>query len=302
MRGKLFKFKWLLIGGALLMAAVTVWVVFFYRPAPDLPPLPTPNGYGFFVKAGKELSEAAASYYEVETNSIAQLGALIAANSESRRLLSEGVQLNAGVPFYGIDDADWIGSVMGMKHLARLQASEARLARLKGATNEAAQIAIKIVEFGQASARGGPMIHYLVGIACSGQGFVQLKRVIPGLTSAQCRDVMRRLKQLGENQETAEAVIDAERAWMQYNHGHKGSFALMWEKRSLRPFEQFRVQTQGKRDQFIRWIEEARILVAAQAHLMEKGSVPASVEALAPNYLRSVPIDPETGKPMALPE
>ena len=191
---------------------------------------------------------------------------------------------------------------MGMKHLARLQASEARLARLNGSTNEAAQIAIKIVEFGQASARGGPMIHYLVGIACSGLGFDQLKRAIPGLTAAQCRDVMRRLKELGENQETAEAVIDAERAWMQYNHGHKGAFALMWEKRSLRPFEAFRIQMKGRRDGFVRSIEEARILAAAQAHLMEKGTAPASIEALAPDYFRSVPIDPETGKPMALPK
>ena len=302
MRGKPFKFKRLLIGGSLLMAMAMVWVVFFYRPAPNLPALPDPNGYDVFERAGMALSEDPPITHDIETNSIGQLERLILANSKALRLLAEGAEMESRVPLYAEDDLDVTRAIMTKKQLARLRSSEARLARLMGETNEAARISMEIIKFGQESSRGGPMIHYLVGIGCSWSGFDQLKRAIPGLTAAQCRSVIRRLKELEVNQATAESVIEAERAWLKYNHGYKGSFALMWAKRSTRPFESFRSDMQGKRDEFQRWIEEARIRAAAQAYLLEKGMAPTNVAVLAPEFLSGVPVDPETGKPMTLPK
>jgi hypothetical protein len=289
MRGKPFKFKRLVIGGLLLMAMAAVWVVFFYRPTPDLPPLPEPNGHDFIVKAGAAIRLEPSEIRAISippTNSWADL------RHESRAPMS----------VYDKDDMSHTMWLMSIRSLVRVMAAKAAIERFEGHTNEAAVIAFDAAKLGVRATEGGPMIDFLVGTAAAQNGLDTLKLSIAGLTVHQCRELQLKLDGLAAELDTPEEVVRAERAWIQYNFGVKGTFVAMWENETLRPYEEFRTRMRKRYNDLNRVFIELRILLAAQRFRLEKSLEPDSVETLVPDYLRSVLPDPETGKPMTLPK
>ncbi|MGY8655770.1 MAG: hypothetical protein ACKVJX_19290 [Verrucomicrobiia bacterium] len=307
MRGKPFKFKRLVIGGLLLMAMAAVWVVFFYRPTPDLPPLPEPNGHDFIVKAGAAIRLEPSEIRAISippTNSWADLRHLVSTNGEALRLVGEGLRHESRAPMsvYDKDDMSHTMWLMSIRSLVRVMAAKAAIERFEGHTNEAAVIAFDAAKLGVRATEGGPMIDFLVGTAAAQNGLDTLKLSIAGLTVHQCRELQLKLDGLAAELDTPEEVVRAERAWIQYNFGVKGTFVAMWENETLRPYEEFRTRMRKRYNDLNRVFIELRILLAAQRFRLEKSLEPDSVETLVPDYLRSVPPDPETGKPMTLPK
>jgi hypothetical protein len=184
----------------------------------------------------------------------------------------------------------------------RVMAAKAAIERFEGHTNEAAVIAFDAAKLGVRATEGAHMVGFLVGIAAAQNGLLTLKLSVAGLTADQCRELQLKLDRAVAEIDTPDEVISAEREWIHYNFGVKGTFQLMWENETLRPYEEFRANMRKRNNDMQRLFIELRILLAAQRFRLEKNIDPDSVGALVPDYLRSISIDLETGKPMTLPK
>ena len=107
------------------LAVLTVLFLPMGRTAPR-PPLPNPNGYDDFVKAGQAVTGSVWNFPELDHDS---LGALVATNAQSLRQLRVGLTRRCLMPMdcAVTNAAGNLSQLAGMKTLAQLLAAEGRL-------------------------------------------------------------------------------------------------------------------------------------------------------------------------------
>lgn len=141
MRGKFFKFRWL-AGSAVVAAAVGISLEL--SKGDQGPPLPSPNAYDYFVRAGRQVSpwtvEALAQLH-YGTNSVADLEEIVEANRQTVILVREGLQYESRVPPVSGDWMDQRYQEFGAFHVAmHTLEAESQLHLRNGVTNAAAPI------------------------------------------------------------------------------------------------------------------------------------------------------------------
>src|SRR4029077_9002226 len=170
---------------AAVLVAVAV-VLTLRQPASAPPPLPQPNGYDDFLKASG-LTAGDFSNYPVMTAD--ELRPMVATNAEALRLVRIGLKRECRVPltYSATNFQAHIPDLAGIKRLAQLLAAEGRLAELKQRPADAAESYLLTIRLGQASSRGGLMIHCLVGIAVQAIGANPAEKLLPKLDAKTCR-------------------------------------------------------------------------------------------------------------------
>ena len=112
-----------------------------------------------------------------------------------------------------------LDELAGLKQLARLLESEARLAELEQRTNDAVRIHLETIRFGNEAVRGGVVIDKLVGLAIENMGIESLEKLQSRLDAQTRRETAKALRQIDERSESAVQVLHLEKEWARANFG-----------------------------------------------------------------------------------
>jgi hypothetical protein len=264
--------------------------------SPPEPPMPSPNGYDDFVKAGQMVIGNPSTNDEMSKE---QLTTLIATNAEALKLMRLGLSRECREPmeYPTNENADFLPELSTFHELAFLFVAEGRLAEMDGRTNDAAGTYLDGIQFGQEFSHGGVLISKLVGLACEAMAIHHLRRLSDSLDAAKCREVARVLQTIDDREEPVADTLEQERLWSRKTFGIRGQLEglLMYKQRAATTARVVaKIQaTQARRRQMI-------LDFAARAYELEKGKPPQSAADLVPEYLKAVPKDPVTGKDLGL--
>jgi hypothetical protein len=290
------KVKWLFTLIVLANVVIVLMVILGGIAPPSQKPLPNPNGYDDFVKAGKLVSDNAGDY---PTMKVEQLAALVATNAEALKLVRVGLTHECRAPNdYSTNYIDrHLQELSTLKRLALNLCAEGRLDSLQNRTNNAAQCYLDAVHFGQECSRGGVIITKLVGIACESLGRGGLRSLTDALDARHCREVARTLETIDAQEAPVQEFLDEEKRFTQKTAtiGQKFAALIMYKEQ--------RKMKASFLAKFERNQRERRLLAidyAARAFELEKGKPPFSAGDLVPEYLEAVPKDPTTGSDLSL--
>ena len=288
--GKAFLSVCLLI----LISALAYGVVELNRKTP-LPPLPSPNGYDDFVKAGQLL--LGDPLYFNRTN-VEVLRLELATNAEPIRLIRQGVtkKCRISVPYSSTYINRRMTELMSGKRLAWLLEADGRLAELEHRTNDAARIHLETIRYGQESCRGGVMIDHLVGIAIETIGASSLQKLTSGLDAKTCRVVAKQLQEIDDSREPSSDVLNNEQAWMRISSDLRQRIQAMIPIERLNPTRQVKKGFIMKCNQTELLLRRLMIDLATRAYKLEHGQLPKSLNELVPDYLDAIPVDQATGR------
>jgi hypothetical protein len=273
---------------------VIVAVVFTGGSSPAARPLPNPNGYDDFVKAGRMLIGNPSTN---DTMSKEELATLIATNTETLKLVRLGLSRECREPVeYSTNYTTKLLPELGsFKQVVFLLCAEGRLAEMDGRTNDAAGIYLDGIRFGAELGRGGVLISELVSIACENAAMSRLQRLTDWVSAAKCREVASVLQTLDDREEPIADAIEQEKRWSRKTFGLRGRLESLLNYKQ-RANTTARVVAKIQTTQ----LRRRRMILdfAARAYELEKGKPPANVTDLVPEYLKAVPKDPVTGKDM----
>lgn|SRR2546422_2378182 len=282
------------IAAALILLGLVVYgTIRLSRPLPPAP-LPNPNGYDYFVKAGQTLLGDPGTYSAMTEE---ELLSLLAKNTEALNLTRQGLARHSRI---ALDfSTNYITArrpeSMATKKLAQLLASDGRLAEFQHDTNRAARIYLQAIRFGNEAVRGGVMIDRLVGSACEDIGVTSLQKLVDHLDAQNCRALIESLQETRQNREPLKDVLIHEREWMRRNSTLRErlqSFVPIPALNPVKRMEQGFVATVQSREYKL---DQLMIQLASRAYEIEFGHRPKRLIDLAPRYLKAVPTVPRTG-------
>lgn len=267
----------------------------FAKPLPSVLPLPTPNGYDDFVKAGKMVAVNATvntTFYGDMGN--AQLQEVISTNAVALALARTGLSNQCRVPVqYSEIWSNHLDNLASLKHLAQAFLAEGRLAEMENRPGDAAKSYLDVIHLGNESARGGTLMDELVGMAIESIGTSSLQKLVPQLNAKSCRETAATLETLDSQRQTWNEVMQQEHDWSHRTFNslqdkiHRPFMEKMAEKAYQKPARKFKEQQ----------IETRQLIIAlaARAYELDKGKPPESISDLVPDYLKAIPQDPLTG-------
>ena len=275
---------------ALLVIAVLVLIL--REPAPTPTPLPVPNGYDKFLEAGKLVTDETADRNELSEE---KLRAVVLKNAEALRMAREGLTQQSRVPIF-LAATNWdahVEQLPGMKRVAHAFAAEGQVAELDNRPEAAARSYLDAIQFGHECARGGTIIDSLVGLADESIGLSGLEKLDSKLDSKECRKVVAALEEMESKREPVSEILQHEKEWSRAQFG--------WQTPILRLIS-YR-QTQAARQKYLSKMINAQkragrvaIQFAERAYELEHGEKAKEIENLVPNYLKTIPKDPVSGK------
>jgi len=259
--------------------------------APALPPLPQPNAYDDFVQAGESL---VGDPSDAPTMSPAELRALVLTNAESLRLFRLGLTRACSVPTaQALTNFDArMSDLAALKRLALLAAAAGRLAELEGRTNDAADVYLAGLRFGNEISRGGLIIHRLVGMACEAIACTHLAKLLPALGGEPARKAITDLEKLDASAVTWAEVWANEKIYIRRAVGGR---PVAWLQTL------FGTGLRKAKIRHHRAVAQRRLLLvqlSLQCYQAEYGKPPARLPALTSKFLKQIPPDPFSGRPL----
>jgi hypothetical protein len=282
-----------LIGVLGLVSYLAIWL----GQTPAATPLPQPNGYDDFLKAGQMLSPGPA---ELDKMSAEELREAVAANTEALRLARAGLQKTSRVPLESSTDyIDRHQAELGVfKRLTRSFIGEGKLAEAENRFGDAALAYLDGLRLGHECSRGGVIIDMLVGVACRSGSCKSMQGILGRLDAGQCREAIQALEEIDAKAESASEILATERSWSRRTFGWRGQLGALVMRRSLTKSQQAVLAKLHAQERVERML---LIGLAARAYELDKGQPPKLVADLAPNYLTRIPQDPLKGVSLGLP-
>jgi hypothetical protein len=279
-----------LVAGAVIVALLASSIG--RLPAPT--PLPNPNGYDDFVRAGEAILGNVGDFPDLDHDSLRDL---ISTNAEPLRLLRIGLTRQCLTPadFSRTNNAGF-NRLAELKRLVQLLAAEGRLREMENRPADAARSYVDAIRFGNEMSRGGFLITRLVGIACETIGCSPLAKLVPKLTPNEARAVVKDLDRLDADHVTWAEVQRNERRFMRYQMREHPN-PIMW----VRGWWGTREAIHMSETKHARVVARERLLAAELAlrcYQSEQGHPPARLDELTTNYLSHVPEDPFSGLPL----
>jgi hypothetical protein len=286
----------------LLLALVVVCVlatlaalVFTASRQPARPPLPNPNGYDDFVKAGEAMRGKVADFQALDRGSLSDL---VSTNAESLRLLRLGLTRQCVMPMSLAltNAAGWVTQLAAMKGLVQLLAAEGRLREMEDQPARAARSYVDAMRLGNEMSRGGVLITRLIGIACEAIGCRALANFVPRLGREDARVVLAELERVDAGRVPWAEVRQNERYYcFHQNAGHFNPIlgaVGWWQTCGI---------MDGAETKHRMIMARERLLsaeLALRCYQSEQGHPPVRLDDLVTNYLSRVPQDPFTTLPM----
>ena len=287
----------LLLAFALVAVAVLVALLALtIGRLPVRPPLPNPNGYDDFVKAGEAVLGNVGDFPTLDQDSLA---ALVSTNAEPLLLLRLGLTRKCVMPLDSAltNASGMMNQLARMKRLVQLLAAEGRVREMENQPAAAARSYIDAIRFGNEMSRSGFIITRLVGIACETIGYTPLAKLASKLTPDEARAVLTALDKLDTGRVTWAEVQQGERRFMRYQI-RKQVNPIMW----VMGWWQSRQAVQKSETKHKAVVARERLLaveLALRCYQSEQGHPPARLDDLVTNYLSHVPQDPFSGQPLS---
>jgi hypothetical protein len=261
---------------------------------PPLPPLPNPNGYDDFVKAGQMLANNASDFGKMNAQ---ELQTLVDSNSNALQLVRSGLQMQSRVVLnYSPNSSAILNQLAGMKRLAQAFVAEGRLAEMENRPGDAAKSYLDAIHFGNESERGGVLIDEMVGTAIEAIGMSRLTNLVDRLDAKSCRETAATLETLDSQRQTSDEIMQQENDWSRRTFtGIRYEYVRLMTRKSLLPAK---AATKRKFQQQEIRMRQLTIDFAARAYELDKGKSPATLADLVPDYLQAIPQDPFTGTNM----
>lgn len=284
MQPKLRTLLLLVLGTVVALAGFVLLLVMQGKPT-RWPPLPNPNGYDDFVKAGSLIPNGVGEAVTMATDALREF---ISTNQEALRLVRLGLSRTCQVPTQAA--LTNMAELANLKRLAQLLNAEGQLAAMEQRPADAARTYLETIRFGNEISRGGFLIHRLVGLACENIGFSGLVKVIPQLDSEQLRSLPAALEQVDKQAVPWNEVMQGERLFMR--HELQKSFnpwrwiAGWWQNRQV-------IKKAEAKHNFM--AARRRLLtteLALRCYQAEQGHSPERLDQLVPKYLQHVLLDP----------
>ena len=255
-------------------------------------PLPNPNGYDDFVKAGQLLDYKVQDYTTLDRQGLMDL---LSKNEATLKLLHSGLSHESRVPDnYSKEYFAGMTTILAsFKQCVFVLCAEGKLAQLDGRTNDAAKIYLDVVRFGQEGSRGGALINRLVGVACESIGLRALQPLSQSLDARECADVASALEEVDTKEEPIAEMMAQEKVFYAKVSDLRERFLHLVNYRGFqatmkRVTDKVNANTKNRR--------QVMVDFASRAYELGKGRRPASLAELVPGYLKAVPVDPVTGK------
>lgn len=289
------KFRAAMVALAVIILLARLGVLLFQGSQISWPlPLPNPNGYDDFAKAGKAVVGDVGSFSTLDQDS---LRGLVWSNSEPLRLLRLGLTRRCSFPIEialtNLSVAT--GDLPGLKRLALLLRAEGALAEIEGRPADAARDYTEAIRLGNEISRGGFVINRLVGITCEAIGGMALAK-LPSLGCEQAYRILAEFESIDVSRVSFDEVRRNENRFARHEilkeHNPLNWITGWWEMRNI-------IQSSETRHKTV--IAHERLLAAELAlrcYLSQRGSVPARLDGLITNYLSRVPEDPFTERPL----
>ncbi len=279
------KHRWVRAGGVFLAALVLVYWLWPNPPAAPATPLPSPNGYDDFVKAGSLLFSISEDYRQMSKE---DLRSYVTTNQEPLRLVRLGLTRECQAPVdYSMDYMQrQTHALLSIKRLSQLLSAEGRLAEAEERFVDAARVHLDNVRFGHLSANGGLMIEKLLGVAVENLGLGGLERIIGKLDTRQVREIIQVLEDIDERVLSASVFIASDRQWARKTVGlFHWLEEWMMRKTIAATGQKFTAKVQAadtRRRQLL-------LNLAKRVHELETGRPPVRLEDMVPSILRVLP-------------
>ena len=269
-------------------------VALFSGPPPARGPRPDPNGYDDIVKAAALVTTDLTAYPTMDRE---QLAGIISTNSEPLRLLRLGLSRHCAVPLEShlTNLNQFATELPGMKRLAQLIAAEGRLRELEGRSGDAALCYAQAINLGNETGRGF-IIHRLVGIACEAIGYLRLSPLITNLSCAEALPALAELSSLVTNRVTWDEVKRNENVFMRYELA-KSANPITWVSGWWQGRELIKASAM-RHNSAVAHVSLLTLELNLRCYRAEHGKPPATLDELVPRYLKTLPADPFTGKPL----
>ncbi|MCI0535069.1 MAG: hypothetical protein L0Z50_07565, partial [Verrucomicrobiales bacterium] len=215
---------------------------FLLRPAKiSNVPMPSPNGFHEFIRAGQSIQETTAQMKELtDTNSLRDF---VADNAEGLALIRSGlrhesrvvidltISLQAGINSH-------LQQVTAVQKLVPALLAEGRLAELENRSDHALMSYLDALRVSHESVRGGVLLHRISGFSMEQLAAVALRHVTTNLNAAQCRHAVLVLEEIELQRELIEVTAERERQWAFLTGGWREKVLLRVFRRTLRRNEE----------------------------------------------------------------
>ena len=169
------------------------------------------------------------------------------------------------------------------------------------APDQAADYAVAILRIGDMLGHEGDIIHSQLGIALEEVGRTDLARLRTKVSPLKIRDLLPILRQVEENREPLDTTIARVEAWRDLHDRWRfrlysvlvlgAEETIGWEGRES--YDQVH-------ERHPRYICSSKLLIidlALHAYWLDHGKYSENLQALTPDYLARVPLDPFTNEP-----
>lgn len=265
-------------------------------------PLPDPNGYHDFVKAGEMLTGDLTDFVELRDMSEGELRAAFATTAfakhgEALALARLGLGRESRVPLdYSATSAIKLVELSAIKRVAFAFIAQGRLAEIESCKADAAEIYMDLIRLGHEAARGGIIIDSMSSRNIEAIGLAYLEKLIPKLDAKCCREMASALEIIDERSESPEIVLRQEKIWARRTYGLWGQITRLLTRLAI--YQSVKQSEQKMAGRMNAQQSQRRSLVvklAARSYELEKGVRPKSLADLVPDYLKALPQDTLVG-------
>ena len=116
-----------------------------------------------------------------------------------------------------------------------------------------------------------------------------------------CKSLAQGFEELDAADESPDAVVRRDRDWGRRVTGFRGWIQSALTEGTFRPGTQSKMRFVQRTHDTIRRRRLIMLQLAARAYELEVGRKPDNAAQLVPAYLRSIPVDPESGTNLTLP-
>ncbi len=190
-----------------------------------------------------------------------------------------------------------LGSIRG--GLVRGMVAQGRLAELQGRVDDAIDSFSDILRLSEAMSHRVPLIAFQISQAIENNGLYHLRDMREKLTPDQCRKLISLLEETDQKQERGDATILYEKVFMNANMKQMGFIPSVMVKVTGIQGKTAAQVTQMVESSEHRQAAARRVLLtdlAVRLYRAEAGEAAPDLNALVPSILKSVPVDPYTGK------
>jgi hypothetical protein len=265
--------------------------------------MPDPNGYDDLVQAASMIQGTWPNKGDLARADIAEVKSFVEANRASLDRARVGLSRECLIPLENTQAglAKRLDALGRTRTLSRLFQGEAIVAQAEGRVADAVRIDRDSIALGQAMTQGGMGNDVAVGWMVQSLAIVRLRRLKDRLPAETCRSLIRELESLEGRRVTLDAVRDRWADWYRGSYNLFQRTQLRWTGIEKSGEQSELAVARKSRDKVERDMRFFMVELAIHAHHADKGTWPRTVQELVPDYLRSAPIDPATGKPLEYP-